>query len=448
MVGKGEEGILGRLTELQGSLVQIKERIERFESQLSSLQTDLDNRLDVAENPFGGDQVHVRPSERAGDLDLVRVNEVAQKLVMAKSQEQILEAYLREARSYLSRVLLFLNNDVQYVPWKGIGFTPDRMESLTAEHPDNPIVRAARQQQIICRGDALEESLPWLREEDPVPGFLICIPLIFEDSVPVVFYGDASAPISIDSLELLTHLTTLVLKNHYLQYLIGRRGDEGRVEGFQEIINTMASAVPGQFQEDPAAKVAVEQDQREFAPVPGQPAPTAVESEGEDLESREQDEEEAKVKGLLEIVDKMASVAPDRLQTKAQRPPVAQGVPTESPSSSVERDQGSAASVWQDPRENAKEEKRLHDEAWRCARLLVDQIEVRARKPVDLGRRNKDLYLRLKDEIERSRKVYARQVAPKVAAQVDYFHRELVRILANGDETLLGRDDPGPSTGR
>ncbi len=48
----------------------------------------------------------------------------------------------------------------------------------------------------------------------------MCIPLVFEDLVPVVLYADSSDSILLDALELLTHLTVLFLKNHFLQRLV------------------------------------------------------------------------------------------------------------------------------------------------------------------------------------------------------------------------------------
>jgi tellurite resistance protein len=89
-------------------------------------------------------------------------------------------------------------------------------------------------------------------------------------------------------------------------------------------------------------------------------------------------------------------------------------------------------------------EQRAHNDARRFARLLVSEIKLYNAAKVNDGRRNYDLYERLKDEIDRSRKVYDKRVSPAVAARFDYFYDELVQTLAEGDPAKLGQDCPGP----
>jgi len=89
-------------------------------------------------------------------------------------------------------------------------------------------------------------------------------------------------------------------------------------------------------------------------------------------------------------------------------------------------------------------EQRAHNDARRFARLLVSEIKLYNAAKVNDGRRNCDLYERLKDEIDRSRKVYDKRVSPAVAARFDYFYDELVQTLAEGDPAKLGQDCPGP----
>jgi hypothetical protein len=89
-------------------------------------------------------------------------------------------------------------------------------------------------------------------------------------------------------------------------------------------------------------------------------------------------------------------------------------------------------------------EQRAHNDARRFARLLVSEIKLYNAAKVNDGRRNFDLYERLKDEIDRSRKVYDKRVSPAVAARFDYFYDELVQTLAEGDPAKLGKDCPGP----
>ncbi|MBL8193624.1 MAG: hypothetical protein JNM06_07560 [Blastocatellia bacterium] len=91
------------------------------------------------------------------------------------------------------------------------------------------------------------------------------------------------------------------------------------------------------------------------------------------------------------------------------------------------------------------EEQKLHNDAKRFARLLVSEIKLYNEQKVLDGRRNSDLYDRLKEDIDRSRQMYDKRVSALVAAKYDYFYDELVNTLAEGDEVKLGKDCPGPS---
>ncbi|PYV18222.1 MAG: hypothetical protein DMG21_05720 [Acidobacteria bacterium] len=93
----------------------------------------------------------------------------------------------------------------------------------------------------------------------------------------------------------------------------------------------------------------------------------------------------------------------------------------------------------------SEEEQRTHKDAKRFAKLLVSEIELYNKTKVSDGRKNKDLYKRLKADIERSRQTYEKRFGKTLAKQHDYFHEELVRTLAANDPSVLGGDDPGPS---
>ena len=80
----------------------------------------------------------------------------------------------------------------------------------------------------------------------------------------------------------------------------------------------------------------------------------------------------------------------------------------------------------------------VHEEARRLARLLVSEIKLYNEEQVEAGRRNRDIYERLKEDIDRSRQMYEDRVDSKVVATTDYFYQELVRILAAGDSRALG----------
>lgn len=95
------------------------------------------------------------------------------------------------------------------------------------------------------------------------------------------------------------------------------------------------------------------------------------------------------------------------------------------------------------PIQVADDERRLHNDARRFARLLVSEIKLYNEQKVKEGRESNDLYERLREAIDRSREMYDKRVQPPVAAKFDYFHYELISNLAEGDEGKLGSSYPG-----
>ena len=95
------------------------------------------------------------------------------------------------------------------------------------------------------------------------------------------------------------------------------------------------------------------------------------------------------------------------------------------------------------PIEVSEDERRLHNDARRFARLLVSEIKLYNEQKVKEGRESQDLYDRLREAIDRSRDMYDKRVQPPVAEKFDYFHYELVSTLAEGEPRKLGGDYPG-----
>jgi hypothetical protein len=99
----------------------------------------------------------------------------------------------------------------------------------------------------------------------------------------------------------------------------------------------------------------------------------------------------------------------------------------------------SAAAAWGGPvTMPAGDDGEIHRKAQRFARLLMDEIKLYNQATVAEGRKNKDLYDRLKEDIEKSRLTYHRRYGNTPAGSADYFTQELIRSLAEDDVSLLG----------
>jgi len=84
------------------------------------------------------------------------------------------------------------------------------------------------------------------------------------------------------------------------------------------------------------------------------------------------------------------------------------------------------------------EEQELHRRANRVAKVSMQDIKMLRPEAVRLGRENKDLCIRLRDDIEKAHREYDRRFRPIMDHPVDYFYRWMVEILADGDAHALG----------
>jgi hypothetical protein len=92
----------------------------------------------------------------------------------------------------------------------------------------------------------------------------------------------------------------------------------------------------------------------------------------------------------------------------------------------------------------APEEQELHRRAFRVAKVSMQDIKMLRPEDVRVGRENKDLCFRLRDDIEKAHKEYDRRFQTIQSHPVDYFYDWMVEILGGGDPQTLG-EYPYPS---
>ncbi len=132
----------------------------------------------------------------------------------------------------------------------------------------------------------------------------------------------------------------------------------------------------------------------------------------------------------VEEVPEAPPVIPDAASTMQLPIPVTPAVPAPPPAAAAPPAPAAPA--------RAPEEERKHEEARRFARLLVSEIRLYNEQAVQSGKAAHDIYRRLKEDIDRSRDMYEQRVSADVRAASNYFHDEMVRILADGDPDALG----------
>jgi len=90
------------------------------------------------------------------------------------------------------------------------------------------------------------------------------------------------------------------------------------------------------------------------------------------------------------------------------------------------------------------QDRNLHLRAQRFARVQVAEMRLYHSDAVKAGRARGDLYSALQEAIDSGREAFRQVFVLATPTMVDYFHRELLRTLANDNPAWLGEKYPGP----
>ncbi len=183
-------------------------------------------------------------------------------------------------------------------------------------------------------------------------------------------------------------------------------------------------------EEEPAAEV-----EPETSAEPEVELEAAPEVEAEEVAAEAESDPEAAATGGWE--ESQGSQVSEPTETEAAPPPAprAPSIGQVEPPADLE---GPGWAFSSSRVEVSKDDEASHEEARRLARLLVSEIQLYNQDEVEEGRRNRDIYERLRDDIDRSRQLYEDRVEASVRDSTDYFYQELVRQLAAGDAKALG----------
>jgi hypothetical protein len=90
------------------------------------------------------------------------------------------------------------------------------------------------------------------------------------------------------------------------------------------------------------------------------------------------------------------------------------------------------------------QEQEIHLRAQRYARVQVAELRLYQSERVRQARKDHNIYGIFRQEIDQVRSDFKTQFVETCPSMLDYYHMELVRILANENEKVLGPDYPGP----
>jgi hypothetical protein len=365
---------------------QIVEKVvsQVLESHVPQLREDLVRQVLEELQPQLG-QAHPGASPENSSANLLKA---ISTIHAGTTQKEILRALLDNSVRYSGRAALFVIKSGSASGWQGRGFTNNDDVKDVALDVSTGLASRALRSRMAFAGSATEMDPHFVsRFGAPADDEVLVLPLLLKDKVAALVYADAgveaggkmgTAALEVLVLAASAWLEVASLRKHALK--------EGAVEA--GAVEKSEAAPPGHTVSSFADPFAA------HAPKHAPPSPAPVTAE------------QVTAAAEAEPVAVSAAAAVARATDEfSQMPP---------------------------------EEADVHRKAQRFSRLLVDEIKLYNQAKVTEGRKSKDLYDRLKDDIEKSRATYQKRFGNTVAAGADYFSHELVRSLAEDDSSIMG----------
>lgn len=430
---------------IEGRLSGLKQEIAQLQSELNeSLSRLLDRHGEVQIDGSVAASIleHLRAAHEEGinlaasessrakaSSDLAILKAGVTEIDEQQTQAEILKTLVNRCASFAPRVAFFVVKGDQVIGWRARGFQgtvgDDAIRQISFTTSAETVIGEAVRSKTTWSGGPhahSEDHIILNRLGEEPPQRVVAIPLVVRGRSVAVVYADSAAldadAISLEAVETLVKVAAMAVE------LLAAR------------------SAPVRKVEEPSAE--------EYRPTEYEPAreyeETATPEYAAPAEAYVQ-EPSATSEAIPEVVTQDSDYvsAPDNLATtdlvdEAEREPVAVIEP-EVQQQAGRRRYGMDVEL---PIEvTSEDEKRLHSDARRFARLLVSEIKLYNEQKVIEGRSNYDLYDRLREYIDRSREMYDKRVKQEVASKYDYFHHELVNTLAEGDAAKLGNAYPG-----
>lgn len=458
---------------LEGRLSAVKQEITSLQSQLNaSLTSLLDRQSDLqmegslaasisehlrAAHERGVELAAAESSRAKASSDMAIVKAAITEINEQRSQADILKSLITRAASFAPRVAFFVLKGEQANGWRGRGFEgtvgDQSITQLSVSLSSDTVIGAVAKSLTTWSGGPgshSEDHILLNRLGEEPAQRIVAIPLIVRSRAVAILYAD-SAGLDSESINL-EALETLVT-----------------VAGMAVALLSVSRPATSQSRPAVEAPPPVEPPQATYTPTseyvspepPAQPSTGEISFSSLDTVSSYYPTESASPVVEATPVEEPVHAEPEPV---AAEPVAAEPVGEEPPSWQPKAPE--SAPVWTPPAPAAEappvasrrrygqdadlpvevsgeEERRLHNDARRFARLLISEIKLYNEQKVAEGRSEHDLYDRLREYIDRSREMYDKRVKAEVAARYDYFHGELVNTLAEGDVSKLGSNYPG-----
>ena len=440
-------------TYFDGRLSVIKQEVEALQSLLNESLAGLLNRqsdLQMEGSLATAISEHLRAAHERGvelaasessrakaSSDMAIVKAGIFEINEQKSQAEILKALVNRTASFAPRVAFFVVKGGQASGWRGRGFEgsvgDQTIQQLTISLDSDTVLGTAAKSLQTWSGGAgshAEDHLLLNQLGEEPAQRIVSIPLTVRGKAVAILYADSagldSESINLEALETLVRVASMAVELLSVSQVTPKRA---------------AESIPAPV-EEPAQSYTPTSEYQVAEPEPVT-APEQEFSGAETIETPFVAEEPsyAEEAPVSEYASQMDQGSNESLALQGEETPAWKAEPQPEEQPAPRRRYGQEAEL---PVEVANdEERRLHNDARRFARLLISEIKLYNEQKVAEGRSEHDLYDRLREYIDRSREMYDKRVKAEVASRYDYFHGELVNTLAEGDASKLGSNYPG-----
>jgi hypothetical protein len=394
-----------------------------------------------------------------------RVKAGIQAIERGRSQVDVLNSLLEQCIDFGSRAALLILRGETFSGWKGVGFSAhggndEMVKRFNAAPGLIPELDRVLRDEVVVAWDGANLST---RLGVGASETALLVPMVIKDKVAAAVYVDAvaadSGKFDRDSVELLVFATgllvdTLSIRKKIPSPSLSYSGQAAPAPAAQQHPSTAPTAPQAAMPAPQAAAPQPAAAPARPAPSPApaeQPVPMRTDAGTVAINAAQLREMMASQRPGFNIpaADEFGGGGGPAVSTRVQPPaeqPKAAPAPAPPPAAAPTPSEDRPSTQYIPPPNLARgaaagpsnEDAKKHDEARRFARLLVSEIKLYNESKVEQGRKNRDLYERLKDDIDRSRQMYDERIGDDVRKVSNYFYDELVRILADGKAESLG----------
>jgi hypothetical protein len=397
------------VVEIQRQIGEHQGNLVRSLDELVESVARYDEKINEGEIAQAMSQV-VAGQPAAGGADLSRLRASLSEIEKGASLSEVLTYLVNEASKYTERAGMFIVKGQAAMGWYGRGIEPADAVKINVPLASDTVFRAVHNSRQALRGHLSQSpgTAQMLSKLGGRPQGMLAVPLILRDKLAAILYCDTmQAEIPAGDADVIEVLVLFAAKN---------------IDLLSAVPRPAASTTTAGSTTDRAAAIRAAGEEAQSRPAPPPPTRTGPQQIVSPPAAPAAEE------GSSTVVFSAAAFA-----KTAPAPPAAPR-PTTSPSMPRPNLGGPAPAA----RPSSPEEQKAHEDAKRFARLVVSEIKLYNENKVSEGRRSKDLYERLKEDIERGRQMYSDRVPAPIRDTTNYFYDELVRILAGGDAGALG----------